>query len=344
MTPKKRIIPIFIPHAGCEHDCVFCDQRRISGVSAALPEIENGKLKIENFGAGDQPSELAFYGGSFTAIPIEDQNKLLEAAQMFLEQNPLNSIRISTRPDCIDEQIIDRLIKYGVSTVELGAQSMSDDVLTASQRGHTAFDIIRAAELVKASGLTLILQMMTGLPKDTREKSLDTAKRFIEMKPDGVRIYPTVVVRGTRLHEMWELGDYQEHTVEYAVELCADIYLMFAASDIPVIRLGLNPTETLSSGDAVAGAYHPAFGELVYSRIYCDKAMTLLRGVLSGSKVILAVAPGYVSIMIGQHRSNINTLINKFALHSLKVIQTDLNPGELIRVVFIGQPLNSTNR
>ena len=330
MTPRRRIIPVFVPHAGCVHECVFCDQRRISGACVpAAPDDVYSAVQSLNHGQQHQAAELAFYGGSFTAIPIDRQNELLETAQMFLKLNPINSIRISTRPDCLDEHIINRLKQYGVATIELGAQSMCDDVLEASQRGHTVSDIVRAAELVKGSGLALILQMMTGLPCDTREKSLFTAKRFIEIKPDGVRIYPTVIVRGTKLHRMWELGDYQEHTVEYAAGLCAEIYLMFKDSGIPVIRLGLNPSETLSSGDAVAGAYHPAFGELVYSKIFYDKAITLLEGVKPGSDITLAVAPACVSIMTGQHRSNIKALINKFDLHSLKVVTSGLKPGEL---------------
>jgi histone acetyltransferase (RNA polymerase elongator complex component) len=331
MTPRRRIIPVFVPHAGCGHECVFCDQRRISGACVpAAPSDVYSVVQSLNHGQQHQAAELAFYGGSFTAIPIDRQNELLEAAQMFLKLNPTNTIRISTRPDCLDEHIINRLKNYGVATIELGAQSMCDDVLEASQRGHTVSDIVRAAELVKASGLALILQMMTGLPEDTREKSLYTAKRFIELNPDGVRIYPTVIVRGTMLYRMWELGEYKEHTVEHAVELCAQIYLMFKESGIPVIRMGLNPSGNLSSGDAVAGAYHPAFGELVYSRIFYDKAVALLDGVKPGSEVTLAVAPGCVSIMTGQRRSNIKALISKFNLHSLKIVASDIMPGELL--------------
>ena len=332
MIPKRRIMPIFIPHAGCEHDCVFCDQRRISGTVESISIIESAKKQIVNFNVGSDPAEIAFYGGSFTAIPVKQQCELLEAAQPFLRQNQLNSIRISTRPDCLDACIIRRLQSYGVTTVELGAQSMCDDVLYASQRGHLAYDIERAAELVRDSGLALILQMMTGLPEDTREKSLYTANRFIELRPDGVRIYPTVVVRGTKLHELWKRGDYQEHEIGYAVELCAELYLLFREAGIPVIRLGLNPSRTLSSGDAVAGAYHPAFGELVYSRVYYNAAVTLLQGVAEGSDITLAVAAGRVSMMTGQRRCNINMLKQKFSLRSIRIIQTELQPEELVAV------------
>jgi histone acetyltransferase (RNA polymerase elongator complex component) len=280
-----------------------------------------------------QPVELAFYGGSFTAIPIKQQNELLEAAQPFMKLDPLNSIRISTRPDCLDVHAIERLKNFGVAAVELGAQSMCDDVLGMSQRGHTASDVEQAAALVKSSGLTLILQMMTGLPGDTREKSLYTARRFVELKADGVRIYPTVVVRGTKLHKLWEDGDYKEHTIDCAVRICAELYSIFSDAGITVIRMGLNPSRTLSAGDAVAGAYHPAFGELVYSRVYYEKAAALLDDVTPGSDVTLAVPHGHVSMMIGQHRRNINALVKTFSLRSLKVIQADLGPEEQMRIV-----------
>ena len=319
MTPKRRIIPIFIPHAGCEHACVFCDQRRISGeASPAGPE--DVRAAAAN---GPQSAEVALYGGSFTALPIHTQNELLAAAQP-------HSIRISTRPDCIDAATVERLRGFGVKTVELGAQSMCDDVLKASRRGHTAADVLNAARIVKDAGLSLVLQMMTGLPGDTREKSLYTAGQFIEAAPDAVRIYPAVVVRGTELHEMWKRGDYIEHTVEDAVNLCLELCEMFEHAGIPVIRLGLNPTQELSDGGAVAGAYHPAFGELVYSRMYLNRAEKLLRGVLPGSDVTLYVAPGRVSMMTGLRRANINALKQKFALRSVKTAETNgLKSGEI---------------
>jgi len=328
MIPKRRIIPLFIPNAGCQHKCVFCDQRLITG--AAEPVIENGKLIIENLGSVTYPAELAFYGGSFTAIPIKQQNTLLEAAQHFLALNAFNSIRVSTRPDCVDELTIERLKKYGVATIELGAQSMCDDVLLAANRGHTSSDTEKAAALIKNYGLALIVHMMTGLPGDTREKSLYTARRIAVLTPDGVRIHPTIVVRGTKLHELFESGDYSEHTLECAVELCSELYAIFSSASVPVIRFGLNPSEPLSSGDAVAGAYHPAFGELVYSRVYYNKAASLLEGVAAGSSVTLSVAPGQLSMMIGQRRCNIDALTKRFSLGSLKVVQSNQAKGTVL--------------
>jgi len=325
MNPKRRIIPVFIPHAGCTHNCVFCDQRHISGAAAvAEPEDIHAAAALAD---NSHPTELALYGGSFTALPVIEQNELLLAARPFLEKNPQNSIRISTRPDCIDEATVASLKNHGVATVELGAQSMCDDVLIKSRRGHTASDVLCAAAIIKNAGLSLILQMMTGLPGDTCEKSRQTTERFIGLAPDGVRIYPAVVVRETELFEMWRRGDYGEHTVEDAVSLCAELCEMFEDAQIPVIRLGLNPTERLSKGYAAAGAYHPALGELVYGRMYLNKAIKALNGAPPGSDVVVSVAKGRAGMMIGHRRGNIDALTQRFALRSLKVVEDDLEPG-----------------
>ena len=316
---RRRILPIFIPHLGCPNECVFCDQRRISGsplpasggdVTAALE-----KAKAD----GLSGLELAFYGGSFTAIEPARQEELLGAAQPYREDGTIVSIRLSTRPDAIDDAVIVRLKRFGVSTVELGAQSMDDAVLFASGRGHTAAETEAASRALKAAGFALILQMMTGLPGADRASDLETARRILALCPDGVRIYPTVIVENTELCDMWRAGTYREHTVEDAVATCAAILPLFEAAGIPVIRLGLNPTEELSGGAAVAGAYHPAFGELVRSELMRRKAAELLRGVPAGSSVTLGVAPNRVSIMTGQHRRNIVRLTEEFGLASLRV-------------------------
>ena len=179
------------------------------------------------------------------------------AAKTYLDREEINAIRLSTRPDAIDETVLERLHRYGVETVELGAQSMDAQVLRRSARGHTAEDVERASKLIKASGFRLILQMMTGLPGDTAEKDIETARKIIALEPDGVRIYPTVIVRDTALYDMWRAGKYREHTVEDAVSVCAQLVPLFEAAGIPIIRLGLNPTDDLSGGDAAGGAYHP---------------------------------------------------------------------------------------
>lgn len=313
-----------MPHLGCPNDCVFCNQRRISGqLEPATPEAVRLTLEGVQLSQNILKKQIAFYGGSFTAIPVSEQIALLEAAKPFLEKYENASIRISTRPDCIDTETLQRLRAHGVTTVELGAQSMDNDVLKASGRGHLAEETAKAARLVQEGGFELILQMMTGLPGDTTEKSIRTAQEIIALRPDGVRIYPTVIIRETKLHEMWRDGDYTEHTVEDAVSLCSALYVLFEAAGIPIIRLGLNPTEDLSEGDAVGGAYHPAFGELVLSRIYLNKARVLLAGKRNVKSVTLGVSPSRVSAMVGHKRCNIETLQNELGIRRVSVVPAD---------------------
>ena len=254
---------------------------------------------------------------------------MLRAAREDLERGNIHSIRLSTRPDAIDDEVLNRLERYGVETIELGAQSMDEEVLRLSGRGHSAQDVERAARLIKARGFRLILQMMTGLPGATPESDLSTAKQLAALGPDGVRIYPTVIVRDTALYDLWQAGKYQEHTVEDAVETCARLLPVFENAGITVIRLGLNPTEELSAGAAVAGAYHPALGELVQSRLMLQEARRVLQDVPPHSAVTLAVARGKTSQMTGQHRQNVETLCREFGLHSLKIKETDLKGREI---------------
>lgn len=330
MTPRRRILPIFVPHAGCPNDCVFCNQKRISGsLFPASGETVRQELDKIPVGAG---MELAFYGGSFTAIDEKLQTELLEAAQPARADGRIAGIRLSTRPDAIDGRILARLRHYGVETIELGAQSLSDEVLLRSGRGHTAAHVMEAARLVKAEGFALILQMMTGLPGDTPERSLETARAIVDLKPDGVRIYPTVVVRDTALEILWRKGDYAEHTVEEAVSLCARLLPLFERAAIPVIRLGLNPSEELSEGAAVAGAYHPAFGELVRARILRREAEKLLSYHDRGRNITLYCDPRRLSAMIGQHRENTAFLTEKYALASLRIQPDPALQGDDLRI------------
>ena len=335
MKPKKYIIPVFIPHLGCPNDCVFCNQRKISGrLEAATDEtvikaIEEASDKLPE----GESAELAFYGGSFTAIPIEEQTKLLDAALPFLKSGRIAKIRVSTRPDAVDEARLEILKKYGVKTIEIGAQSMNDAVLKASGRGHSAEDTKRASKLIKEHGFQLILQMMTGLPGDDFEKSIETAKQIIALSPDGVRVYPTVILQDTRLMELWKSGDYTEHTVDEAVDLGARLYELFENAEIPVIRFGLNPSDELSRGEAAGGAYHPALGELVHSRLYLGKARVLIASSKHGADVILGVNPGRVSLMTGQKRQNIERLIAEFGLSTVKVRETSLPDGKSVIIL-----------
>ena len=333
MSARASILPVFVPHLGCPHQCVFCNQSRITGWMERI-DAHTVHDMLASVSAAEGKRELAFYGGSFTAIPEGLQLELLSAAQEGIRNGKISSIRLSTRPDAIDAAVLDRLKRFGVETVEIGAQSLDDEVLRLSGRGHTAEDVRRAARLVKEAGFRLILQMMTGLPGDSEERSLATAREIMKLQPDGVRIYPTVVVRDTALYDMWKTGAYREHTVEDAVSVCARLLPLFEAAGIPVIRLGLNPTEELSGGAAAAGAYHPALGELVRSRILLDRARVLLRGAAPGSRVELRVRPRLLSQMLGQNRSNVSALIGEFRLAELRV-RPDPSAAAEIEVFFV---------
>ena len=334
MTARNSIIPVFVPHLGCPNDCVFCNQRRISGhiEPATAQTVKNAIEEAAALTPKGTKRQLAFYGGSFTAIPEARQIELFEAAQPYLNDGMISSIRLSTRPDAIDAAVLKRLEKYGVEVVELGAQSMCDRVLSLSGRGHDSAAVEDASRLIKAAGFRLILQMMTGLPGDTDESCIETAKKIIALEPDGVRIYPTVIVRDTVLCDMWRAGTYKEHTVEDAVRVCAKIVPLFEAAGIPIIRMGLNPTEELSGGDALGGAYHPALGELVHSRIMLQRARTLLAGTEPDSRVVLEVNRSDVSKMVGQHRCNVKALTQEFSLRELKIREANVKSGE-IRIV-----------
>ena len=335
MSARESIIPVFVPHLGCPNDCVFCNQRRISGEQLpAGPDTVKNAIENAAFLPAGGKRQLAFYGGSFTAIPVAQQEALLRVAKQYLDRGDISSIRLSTRPDAIDYEVLDRLRFYGVETIELGAQSLDDEVLILSGRGHTAEDVEKASRLIKSRDFKLILQMMTGLPGDTPEKDIETAKKIIALSPDGVRIYPTVIVRDTALYDMWQAGSYPEHTVEQAVQVCAELLPLFEEAGIPVIRLGLNPTDDLSGGDAAGGAYHPALGEMVKSRIMLHKAEQLLEGMAPGASIVLEVGKGKTSQMTGQKRCNVQQLSEKFALKELKVKENpDLNKDiRLIRI------------
>ena len=334
MSARASIIPVFVPHWGCPHACVFCNQRSITGQrkNATAEDVQQAIMTAAAFLPKGEKRQLAFYGGSFTAIPAADQEALLGAAQPYLKRGEISSIRLSTRPDAIDGETLARLNRFDVETIELGAQSMDEEVLRLSGRGHTAEDVERASRLIREAGFSLVLQMMTGLPGDTLEKDMETARRLIACRPDGVRIYPTVIVRGTALYEQWRAGLYREHTVEDAVAVCARLLPMFEQAGIDVLRVGLNPTEELSGGEAAGGAYHPALGELVRSRIYRNRAEELLIGTEPGNRVTLTVGRGKTSQMTGQHRKNLDYLRERFALREIKVTENPEGNREILTV------------
>ena len=332
MSARRSILPVFIPHLGCPHACVFCNQHAITAGPKAASDPLHELNRLLNLPPDGSERELAFYGGSFTALPEAEQLRFLEPAAKALSEGRISAVRLSTRPDAVDPETLYRLKKYGVTTVELGAQSMRDEVLLLSGRGHTAQDVRDAALPVRGFGFSLVLQMMTGLPGDDDEGAAYTARELIALRPDAVRIYPTVVVRGTRLQQMWQAGEYREHTVEDAVRVCARILPLFEDAGIPVIRLGLNPTEELGfgpgsaapAGAALAGAYHPALGELVRSRILRNRMEARLSAMgCAGKDILFTVPPRLLSQAVGQHRENVTWLTEHFGLASLRITGSD---------------------
>ena len=303
---KTYNIPIFVPHRGCPHDCVFCNQKRITGLQNSVTASDVRKTieeYLKTLPKNDARIEAAFFGGSFTGIPIEEQTELLGAAYEYAQDGRIDGIRLSTRPDYISMEILDNLMRYGVTTIELGVQSMDDEVLLKSNRGHKSADVVTAVELIRKYPFALGLQMMTGLPGDTKIKSLHTADALIALKPDMVRIYPTLTIRDTKLEEMYRDGSYTPETLEEAVELCAKLVLKFEAANITVIRVGLQSTDEISeSGDSVvAGPLHSAFGELVENEIYYG----LIMDVIGDKDGIIYVNPREISKATGNKKRNI---------------------------------------
>lgn len=267
---KQTNLSIFIPHYGCPNCCSFCNQRTISGTKNPPSPIEVRNILEEQLPVlADKKmmAEIAFFGGSFTAIDREYMTALLEAARYFTENYPsqYNGIRCSTRPDCIDDEILGILKKYGMTTIELGAQSMDDEVLFENRRGHTSEAVRNASKLIKEYGFTLGLQMMTGLYKDTPERCIKTAKEFISLGADCVRIYPTVILKGTYLGELFEAGKYKSFGFDETVDLCAELLGMFEEAGIPVIRLGLHSGGDFD-GNILGGVFHPALREMCEGR------------------------------------------------------------------------------
>ena len=305
---KRGNIGIFIPHLGCPHACLFCDQHAISGTKKA-PDADEVRALLhkaieDREKAGSTvPCEIAFFGGSFTAIDRAYMLSLLDAANEFAPY--FQGIRVSTRPDGIDETVLSVLKEKGVTAIELGVQSMDDRVLSLCGRGHTSADTVNASRLIRSFGIGLGHQMMTGLPGDTDDGARDTAEKIIALSPDTVRIYPTLVLRGTPLEKMWQSGTYRPQTLESAVSLCADLIERFEANGVRVIRAGLHSAGVPDSFKA--GPFHPAFGELCENALYLRAAERAITETPAFSG-ILSVAKGELSKLIGQHRQNLLSL------------------------------------
>lgn len=275
MSKNYYIIPVFVPHEGCPHNCVFCNQDRITGVRDKVDGTKVKEIIEEYYNTiknKDATIEVSFFGGTFTAIKEEKQRELLSVAKRYKDLGIVDKIRMSTRPDYINDYILTYLKEYDVDIIELGVQSLNDEVLTAAGRGHTVEDVINASNLIKKYGIVLGHQLMPGLPKSNKEKDIDSAKLSIQLKPEIVRIYPSLVIKDTPMEIMYNRGEYTPYTLDLAVDVSKEIYSMYKKEGINVIRIGLQPTDTINEGgDIIDGPFHPAFRELVESSLLIDK-------------------------------------------------------------------------
>ena len=332
---RHYIIPIFVPHYGCPHDCVFCNQKKITGLETDVTVSQVEKIIVDHLATfkDDSYIEVAFYGGSFTAIDIDLQRKLLKIPREFKERGLIDGIRLSTRPDSIDVIIFDMLKENLVDTIELGVQSLDSDVLRQSERGHTAEDVWVSSQMIKDKGFKLGLQLMTGLPGDTHSKSIYSARGVLSMEPDFIRIYPTLVIKGTVLEKMFLSGLYSPQTLDEAVETACDILILAESKNIKVIRIGLQPTENIQEGkDVVGGPFHSSIRQLVESRLLIRLIERYIHNeeIPRGKNWTLFCPKGYSSVVSGQRGSNRVKLSLILEASGLKIIEKELPKDHLI--------------
>ncbi len=336
MSLKKNtpfIIPIFLPNLGCPHQCAFCNQTSITGVTPDTISPETLCLLINEFleykKTQRRSVQVSFYGGNFLGLKKEYIRILLDETTKFVKNKRIDSIRFSTRPDTISDKQLDIIKNYPVSTIEIGVQSMDNQVLAMAKRGHTALDTEKAAALLKERNYDVGMQMMVGLPGDDETKSLFTAQRIASLSPDFVRIYPTVVLAHSRLAVWYRNGEYTPWSLSRCVALVKSLYLFFKSKKIPVIRMGLQASEDLAKDTTIlAGPYHPAFGHMVHSEIFMDMAVSIIQAEKrSYDKITINVHPRSISKMRGLKNKNVESLKNKFQIKSLEIIP-DLSLAE----------------
>jgi histone acetyltransferase (RNA polymerase elongator complex component) len=323
---RPFIIPIFLPHAGCPHQCVFCNQVSITGVKHEAVAPDKIRIQIREFlkyrKENRKPVQIAFFGGNFLGLKLEEIKSWLNLAGEFISQGLVDGIRFSTRPDTLDAERLDIVENYPVSTVELGVQSMDDRVLALAGRGHSASDTIRAVKALKQRQLDIGLQIMVGLPGDNETLSLITAEKIAALRPDFVRIYPTIVIKNSPLARWYQNGTYAPLCLEEAVTRVKNLYRFFSRHNIKIIRMGLQASQDFEDGQTVlAGPYHPAFGHLVLSEIFYDKAMAAIESTgFTKGRLSILVNPRSISKLRGLNNSNINKLKARFELDSVEVM------------------------
>lgn len=334
---KEYIIPIFVPNLGCPNCCVFCNQQKISGEQRQVTK-EDVKETIEyylkHFKDDNKYVEVAFFGGSFTGIDEKVQNSLLEAVQPYIDEGKVNSIRISTRPDYINKDILKRLKHYRVKTIELGVQSANNYILAKSKRGHTYEDVKIASKLIRRHGFILGHQMMVGLPESTALDEITTAKSLIRLKPKIVRIYPVLVIKNTELEEMYKNDEYTPLSINQAVERCKEVVKLFNDKNIEVIRIGLQNTEEITdpkaeSSQVVAGPYHPAFRQLVESSMWYDSIVSEIKKINTKVvKIKILSNSANINNIIGHKKENIVKLKETYDLDVVVEEKEDMKPGK----------------
>ena len=329
MSKKNYIVSLFIPHLVCPNDCIFCNQRKITNYVEVVQkdEIRNEiRNQLANFPNKSQEDiQIAFYGGSFTGIEETAMIDYLKIANEFIEDGKVRSIRLSTRPDYIDEHILKILKEYNVETIELGVQSMVDSILDANLRCHDSNCVRIATKLIKSFGFELGLQMMTGLYKSTSDMDLYTADELIKLQPDFVRIYPTLVIKNTLLENYTQTNKYTPQSLDESVDNSTKIYLKFIEANIPVIRLGLLNTDNIKDGkDVVAGAIHPNYRQLVEDNLY----RKVVDYVLENRKIQsleIHVKPNILNNFVGFNKENKLYFTKKYGLKNIKFCNSDNN-------------------
>lgn len=341
---RPLIIPFFIPHAGCPHTCLFCNQHQISGVKQQLPSAQQITDTVQQWleRSPQRAAEVAFYGGSFTLLPCKQQEQLLDAVQPLIEQQLVKSIRISTRPDALGDAVLEFLAGRKVATIEIGVQSLDEQVLLQSNRGHTAADSLAAIQRVKAAGFQVGSQLLPGLPSDSQAKALASVQGVLAAGVEFVRIYPAVVLSGTALADQFKAGQYQPPDLEQGVKICAQMLHLCLQAGIPVIRIGLQAEEGLSAeGTILAGCWHPALGQLVKAQLFHDLVITLTGPLISTEGLQLACHPDRLSEVQGHARNN----LVRWQQSGLPIEKVQTDPGlqpDQVRLINIQQNIKGS--
>jgi histone acetyltransferase (RNA polymerase elongator complex component) len=331
---KPIIIPVFLPNLGCRERCLFCNQKAATEGLPSPSSVQNfieASLARIPYDKKNREKQVAFYGGSFTAIDRDDQVRYLREVQPFLTSGLIDSIRLSTRPDALDEETLSLLKEYGVKTVEVGVQSMIDEVLLLAHRGHCAADTVDAVSRLKGRKFEVGLQLMIGLPGDTYNRFLQTLNRVIELQPDFVRIHPTLVLKGAPLEDVWRAGEYSPLPLDETVQWLKKGILKLEESSIRVARIGLQPTKELER-DYIAGPYHPALHQLIDSAIFFDMATSLLQTSQKDGHALFSCHPKEVSNLRGQRNDNILKLKKHFKLSEILIEERQELPRGFLRL------------